>query len=99
MSKLVVGVGSRGQEQLESQISLLIPFPSMLARRFLSTSRSKLTIGLIPADGIGREVIPAAKLAIEALGSSIPKTEFLTLDAGFEHFQKTGKALPKETLE
>jgi homoisocitrate dehydrogenase len=72
----------------------------MLSRRALSTASLKtLRIGLIPADGIGREVIPAARQAIEALGSTIPKTEFIDLDAGFEYFQKHGKALPEETLQ
>ena len=72
----------------------------MLARRaFATASRSSLKIGLIPADGIGREVIPAARQAIEALGSSIPKPEFIDLNAGFEYFQKHGKALPEETLQ
>ncbi|PVG04161.1 mitochondrial NAD-homo-isocitrate dehydrogenase LysB [Serendipita vermifera] len=71
----------------------------MLSRRALSTASKTLRIGLIPADGIGREVIPAARQAIEALGSTIPKTEFIDLDAGFEYFQKHGKALPEETLQ
>ena len=40
----------------------------------------------------------AAKEAIVALGSDIPKPEFLDLSAGWETFQKTGVALPKETV-
>ena len=71
-------------------------------RRALSTAtaaRSSLKIGLVPADGIGREVIPAARRAIEALGSDIPKPEFVDLLAGFELFQRTGTALPEETVE
>ncbi|KAG8837154.1 homoisocitrate dehydrogenase [Serendipita sp. 400] len=68
-------------------------------RRLSSVSRNVLRVGLIPADGIGREVIPAARLAIEAVGSSIPKPEFIDLDAGFEYFQKHGKALPDATLQ
>ncbi|THH33753.1 hypothetical protein EUX98_g368 [Antrodiella citrinella] len=68
--------------------------------RFMSTvTRSKLRIGLIPADGIGREVIPAAQTAIEALGSDIPKPEFTHLLAGFEYFTRAGEALPEETVE
>lgn len=68
-------------------------------RRALSTAtRSSLKIGLIPADGIGKEVIPAAQKAIEALGSDIPKPEFIPLDAGFEHFTRHGEALPEETV-
>ena len=71
-------------------------------RRTLATaaaSRSSLKIGLVPADGIGREVIPAAVQAIEALGSDIPKPQFVDLLAGFELFQRTGTALPEETVE
>jgi homoisocitrate dehydrogenase len=70
-----------------------------LRRAFATASRSSLKIGLIPADGIGREVIPAARLAIEALGSSIPNPQFLDLDAGFEYFKKHGNALPEVTLQ
>ncbi|KAJ7591341.1 homoisocitrate dehydrogenase [Mycena floridula] len=62
-------------------------------------SRKSLTIGLIPADGIGREVIPAAQAAIEAVGSDIPPPKFINLLAGFEVFQRTGTALPEHTVE
>ncbi|KAI9002118.1 hypothetical protein DFJ74DRAFT_696652 [Hyaloraphidium curvatum] len=65
--------------------------------RHMATSRSTMTIGLLPADGIGREVIPAARLAIETVCPG--KFKFLDLEAGFELFQKTGKALPEETVE
>ncbi|KAF9452209.1 mitochondrial NAD-homo-isocitrate dehydrogenase LysB [Macrolepiota fuliginosa MF-IS2] len=71
-----------------------------VATRSLSTaSRQSLKIGLIPADGIGKEVIPAARQAIEALGSDIPKPEFVNLSAGWETFTKTGVALPQETVD
>jgi homoisocitrate dehydrogenase len=53
-----------------------------------------LKIALIPGDGIGKEVIPAARKVLEKVIAS----EYLHLDAGFEHFQKTGDALPKETV-
>ncbi|KAG6841321.1 hypothetical protein C0991_012320 [Blastosporella zonata] len=68
-------------------------------RSLSTTARKSLKIGLIPADGIGREVIPAAKAAIEALGSDIPKPEFVNLLAGWETFTKTGVALPQETVD
>lgn len=35
---------------------------------------------------------------IEALGSSIPKTTFVPLVAGWEEFNKNGKALPDDTV-
>lgn len=70
--------------------------------RNFSTARQlskTLKIGLIPGDGIGREVIPAGRKVLEAL----PKEheldfEFVNLDAGFELFQKTGVALPDDTV-
>ena len=65
----------------------------------MASTISTLKIGLIPADGIGKEVIPAARAVIQALGSDIPRTEFVNLDAGFECFAKTGTALPDETVE
>ena len=35
---------------------------------------------------------------LEALGSSIPKPEFIPLLAGWEEFNRNGKALPEETI-
>ncbi|CAJ2499787.1 Uu.00g026400.m01.CDS01 [Anthostomella pinea] len=59
-----------------------------------------LRIGLIPGDGIGREVIPAGRRILEALPSSLGlKFEFTDLQAGFETFEKTGAALPDKTVE
>jgi len=54
---------------------------------------------MIPADGIGKEVLPAAQRALEALGSDIPKPKFIDLLAGFEFFARTGEALPEETVQ
>ncbi|KAJ3070958.1 homoisocitrate dehydrogenase [Podochytrium sp. JEL0797] len=69
-------------------------------RRAFATSSKKgsLTIGLIPADGIGREVIPAAQQVMQAAMDSRVKMSFVPLLAGFELFQKTGVALPEETV-
>ncbi|KAJ3025080.1 UNVERIFIED_CONTAM: homoisocitrate dehydrogenase, partial [Siphonaria sp. JEL0065] len=72
---------------------------NQLRRSFASSAqKSSLTIGLIPADGIGREVIPAARRVIEAALPSFVRLNFVDLDAGFELFQKTGVALPEETV-
>lgn len=63
-------------------------------------TNSEPTAGLIPGDGIGREVIPAGRRILEALPSSLGlKFEFTDLDAGFETFQKTGAALPDRTVD
>ncbi|TKA57851.1 Homoisocitrate dehydrogenase [Cryomyces minteri] len=59
-----------------------------------------LRIGLIPGDGIGREVIPAGRRVLEALPSSLNlKFSFVDLDAGFDTFKQTGVALPEKTVE
>ncbi|KAF7355060.1 Iso-dh domain-containing protein [Mycena sanguinolenta] len=62
-------------------------------------SRKSLTIGLIPADGIGREVIPAARDAIVAVKSELPDLKFIDLLAGWETFTRTGTALPRDTVQ
>ncbi|EON98802.1 putative homoisocitrate dehydrogenase protein [Phaeoacremonium minimum UCRPA7] len=59
-----------------------------------------LRIGLIPGDGIGKEVIPAGRRILEALPSSLGlKFSFVDLEAGFETFEKQGVALPDKTVE
>ncbi|KAI0011911.1 Isocitrate/isopropylmalate dehydrogenase [Xylariaceae sp. FL0662B] len=59
-----------------------------------------LKIGLIPGDGIGREVIPAGRRILEALPSSLGlRFEFTDLLAGFETFEQTGVALPERTVD
>lgn len=53
-------------------------------------------ICVIEGDGVGQEVIPAAQRVLDALNLNL---EFVRADAGFEHFQKTGDAIPDATLE
>ncbi len=52
-------------------------------------------IVLIPGDGVGQEVIPAAAEILAALGLGFT---FAEAPAGFGHFEKTGNAIPDETL-
>ncbi|KAJ7781515.1 homoisocitrate dehydrogenase [Mycena metata] len=68
-------------------------------RSMATSARQSLTIGLIPADGIGREVIPAAREAILAVQSELPQVKFIDLLAGWETFTRTGTALPRETVQ
>ncbi|KHN97696.1 homoisocitrate dehydrogenase precursor [Metarhizium album ARSEF 1941] len=59
-----------------------------------------LRIGLIPGDGIGKEVIPAGRRILEALPSYLNlKFDFVNLKAGFEAFEQTGTALPEVTVD
>jgi homoisocitrate dehydrogenase len=51
-------------------------------------------IGIIPGDGVGQEVIPAAQRVLEALPLSF---HFVPLEAGWGVFEKTGSALPYTT--
>jgi homoisocitrate dehydrogenase len=52
-------------------------------------------IVLIPGDGIGQEVIPAAQRVLAALALPL---EFVYADAGFAAFERTGSALPDATV-
>lgn len=54
-----------------------------------------LQIALIPGDGIGREVVPAAQQVLQATGLLLT---FVELAAGWETFQQQGTALPSETV-
>lgn len=53
-------------------------------------------ICVIEGDGAGREVIPAAVEVLQALGLDL---EFVPARAGFEHFKRTGSAIPDETVQ
>ena len=60
----------------------------------------KYRIATIPGDGIGTEVMEAAVKVLEALAERTDlKFEFSLLYAGDEHKEKTGVALPPETVE
>lgn len=54
-----------------------------------------MRICIIPGDGVGQEVIPAAQSVLAALNVGL---EFVRAEAGFEFFQKTGNAIPDATL-
>ncbi len=54
------------------------------------------TICLIPGDGVGQEVIPAAAEALEALKLDL---NFVEAEAGFACFERHGDALPEATLD
>ncbi|KAL3475165.1 hypothetical protein BJX99DRAFT_230115 [Aspergillus californicus] len=59
-----------------------------------------LRIGLIPGDGIGREVIPAGRRLLESLPSSLNlKFNFVDLEAGYDCFKQSGSALPDKTVD
>ncbi len=53
------------------------------------------TICLIPGDGVGREVVPAAA---QAVATALPDLRFITAQAGWDCFVRCGNALPDETL-
>lgn len=66
----------------------------------MTSAVRSLRIGLLPGDGIGREVIPAGKRILEALPSRFNlKFSFVDLPVGFDHFKATGSALPEKTVE
>ncbi len=55
-----------------------------------------LRLAVIPGDGIGRELLPAALQALDALNVAY---ESIPLEAGWAAFERHGAALPPATLE
>lgn len=51
---------------------------------------------VIEGDGVGKEVIPAAVKVLQALDLGL---EFLQAQAGYEHFTKSGNAIPDATIQ
>jgi homoisocitrate dehydrogenase len=61
---------------------------------------AKHTITLIEGDGIGHEVIRAAKRVLEGMQvSGELEFEWLHAEAGWELFERTGDSIPEATLE
>lgn len=58
------------------------------------TPTASLTVCLIPGDGVGKEVIPAAARVLAAVE---PAIQFTHAEAGWECFEKHGTALPDAT--
>jgi isocitrate/isopropylmalate dehydrogenase len=60
-----------------------------------------LNIALIPGDGIGKEVVEAAKKVLEAVAEKTGDVhfKFTYYLAGKDAYDKTGNALPNETLD
>ncbi|MCB2228863.1 MAG: isocitrate/isopropylmalate dehydrogenase family protein [Desulfarculaceae bacterium] len=56
---------------------------------------SKQRIAVIGGDGVGPEVVEAQLAVLDAVGAPFEYTQF---DAGDDCLEKTGKALPEETL-
>ena len=57
---------------------------------------SDFNLCVIPGDGVGREVVPCA---VEALQRVLPGAALVHADAGWECFNRTGKALPDDTID
>jgi 3-isopropylmalate dehydrogenase len=64
----------------------------------LSTSKTKdrYQIAIVPGDGIGREVMEATLFVLDSLGIDF---DYVYGEAGDECLEKTGTALPAQTLE
>ena len=59
-------------------------------------STSKYKAALIPGDGIGPEVIGAARRVIEAVGVHV---DWVECAAGYTALERFGSVLPEETIE
>jgi len=63
--------------------------------------KKKYKIGIIPGDGIGRDVIKAARIVLDAVneGAKTFSLDFLPMDTGDTAVAKYGDPFPQETLE
>jgi methanogen homoisocitrate dehydrogenase len=57
---------------------------------------SIIKIAIVPGDGIGREVIPAALTVLDAFGLDIEK---VPLDIGYGKWERTGSAITDEDID
>ncbi len=57
---------------------------------------AKHKIGWMPGDGVGNEVMDAAKTVLDAVGLD---ADYIPLDIGWEYWCKEGDALPERTVE
>lgn len=57
---------------------------------------AKYRIGWMPGDGVGNEVMEAAKIVLDKLGLD---AEFVHGDIGWEYWKTEGDALPERTIE
>lgn len=61
-----------------------------------SKTKDKYQIAIVPGDGIGKEVMEATILVLDSLGIDF---DYVYGEAGDECLERTGTALPKETLD
>ena len=61
-----------------------------------SKTKDKYQIAIVPGDGIGKEVMKATLDVLDVLDIDF---EYVYGDAGDECLEKTGTALPSETLD
>jgi isocitrate/isopropylmalate dehydrogenase len=66
-----------------------------------TSMKKKYRIGVIPGDGIGRDVIRAAQCVLDAVNETAPtfELEFRPMDTGDAAVAKYGDPFPKETFE
>ncbi|MBC8133106.1 MAG: isocitrate/isopropylmalate dehydrogenase family protein, partial [Deltaproteobacteria bacterium] len=66
-----------------------------------STTKSTFEIAVLPGDGIGREVTPAAVEVLEAVVARVGgfKLKFTSHAAGAQHYADTGTALSDEVMK
>jgi isocitrate/isopropylmalate dehydrogenase len=63
--------------------------------------RTDYTIGIIPGDGIGKDVIDAAMVVLKTVNAlpNTPDLKFLEMDSGETALKKYGNPFPQETLD
>jgi tartrate dehydrogenase/decarboxylase / D-malate dehydrogenase len=60
----------------------------------------RFSIAVIPGDGVGKEVLPAALLVLEAIGSRFDTSfDLHEFDWGAEYYFRNGRMMPADALE
>src|SRR5262245_40536623 len=80
-----------------------ISFPATARQHdsvMIGQNMKKLNLAVIAGDGVGHEVIPAAKEVLEAAGRKFGISyQFTDFDWGTSFYQKTGSMMPADGLD
>ncbi len=70
--------------------------PSIFSASFCKFTKVSMKIAIVPGDGIGREVIPAALSVLDAFGLDIEK---IPLEIGYGKWERNGSAVTDEDMD
>jgi 3-isopropylmalate dehydrogenase len=81
---------------LRSNISIILCLLFLLGNKFMASQKNHYRIAWLPGDGIGNDVMEAAKIILEKVELD---AEYIYGDIGWEFWCSEGDALPQRTIE